>query len=945
MKYKIKNRTLIIIACLWISHFSNAQTIIFPDSTNLDQSSFQPIAYGIQPEWQITGALSVVKGDDLTKSFTSTVANTLYGRLPGLSVMQGSSEAGLDQPHLLVRGINTFGTEYNLYIMIDGFPATELFFEQLTPYEIESITLLKDASATAIYGNKAANGVLLVTTKKGCKSPLKISFGAQYGFQQPARLPDFLDASQYATLYNEALANDGQPARYSAADLEAYKNGTDPVFHPNVNWYDEVLKKAAPLANYNFTVRGGSETVHYFVLFNALNNSGLYKDVEKLSEFGKNSDFTRYNFRTNVDIKLAQRLTALVNVGGSIEDKTISGANETTDNLFNLIASIPPNAFPGNVAYGKPGGSSLYRNPLSEISERGYIDYNARSAQISAKLIGDLGFITPGLSISGGAGLNNYFRSLSVKIRDYARFTASKDANGEVVYSQYGQNTSLASNEDYSYQWRNMIFQGFLNYERIFGVHGVNVMFMGDYIDYTENYTSLPFRNLGTGGRLTYAFDKRYIGEFSFAYSGNENFAPGKRFGFFPAASIGWMASNEHFLEGNTVVNFLKFRVSYGLTGNSDIGGSRFMYNQYYRWSSDYYLGTDNSGRGSLIQGAPANPDASWEKEKKMNVGVEASFLGKIDLSFDYFKQNRYDILAKPYNIVPDYLGLTLPDMNVGKVENKGFEAVVRYAGAAIKDWTYFVEASAWYARNKITYNAEAPQLHEYLYRTGQRINQPFALEAIGFFQDWDDIQNSPRQVFTDVQPGDIKYKNQNNDDVIDMNDLFPQGYTNVPEITLGFHTGVKYKSFDLDLFFQGALHRTVYWGNTLSAGATDDTGKYFWAFQNNGQVSSIALDRWTEATAATAAYPRLSASDNLNNYQYSSFWQKNGDFLKLRSLEIGYTLPQKTAKKVRLENARVFANGTNLFSWDHMNGFTDPETLIGYPALRTISLGLTINF
>lgn len=919
---------------------AQAQAVI-PDSLKAEQS-LKAIAYGAQPEWQITGAVSSVKGDVLAKSFTSNVANTLYGRLPGLVVQQGTGEAAADFPILNARGVNTFGAGRNLFFVIDGIPSTEVFFQQLTPQEIESISLLKDASATAIYGGQAANGVLSVTTKRGYDSPLKVGFSAQYGLQHATRLPDFLGSYDYARLYNEALKNDGQPARYSTDDLAAYQNGSDPYGHPNVNWYKQLVRNVTPLANYNFHAKGGTDVVGYYVLFNAVNNSGLYKNTEKKSDFTKNDSYVRYNFRTNVDVKLAERLSMMVTLGGTVENKTNPGNEEFTGKTFALMASIPPNAFPVYTASNQPGGNALYSNPWADITETGYVSFNGRAAQTSAKLTGDLGMITPGLSISAAIGFNTYFKTYSEKKRTYARYS--------IDGTKYGDDTSLSGNEKNSYQWRNYVLQGFLNYDRVWGIHGMNAMLMASYDDYTQtnnfggsNSSVLPYKNAGMGGRLTYTLDKRYIGEFSFGYTGNDNFAPGHRFGFFPAGSIGWLASNEAFLKDNEAINYLKIRGSYGLTGNTDIGGDRFSYGQYYGWGG-YYFGDTNVSAGALEQSALANPDLTWEKEKKLNIGLDATLFKHVNLSFDYFKQNRYDILAKPFSTIPDFLGATLPFMNVGKVENKGFEAVVGYSSEPQKELTFFAEASAWFARNKILYAAEAPQLYDYLYEAGHRVDQYYLLEAIGFFQDNQDIANSPTQVFAAVQPGDIQFKNQNpeDDNVIDQNDFYPIGYSDMPELTLGFHAGLTYKGFDLDLMFQGAMNRSVYLG-----------GRYGYAFIDNGQVSSMALNRWAYYpeegidTRATATYPRLSSMDNLNNYQSSSFWLKNGDFLKLRSLELGYAIPEKVAKRLKTENIRVFLNGTNLFSIDHLEGLTDPETIsggIGFPVLRTFSLGLSIQ-
>lgn len=935
MRNDIKNiiyiRRILLVSLLFGMNCSFAMARTLRVDTLL-QNDINRVAYGIQPKWMTTGAVSSVRGNEL-KSFVPNIANMLNGRIPGLVVQQWGCEPGADSPAMNARGVNTYGSGTGLFIVIDGFQSTEAYFQQLTPQEIESITLLKDASATAIYGSKGANGVLLITTKRGTSDKIKINFSIQSGFQQPLRLPEFLGAYDYATLYNEALVNDGKSPFYTPMDLEAYKTGNDPIFHPDVDWYETILRKAAPITNYNFTASGSNEYFRYFVLLNVLDDRSLYRKAGNVSDFSKNGTYTRYNFRTNIDVKLSKRLQGAITLGGTIEDKTNPGTSENTSGMFDLMSSIAPNAFPVYVSTGMYGGNSMYSNPLGDLMQTGYTSYNGRSLQAIFQLKGDLGFITPGLSVNGAVGFNTYFKSYSKKSRQYARYSVDRDNADEIIYTTYGQNTSLAGDESSSSQWRDYSLQASLNYNRTFnGLHNIDAIYLGSYNDYVVTGTDLSYKNIAMGGRVTYSYDKRYIGEFSFGYNGTENFPKGHRFGFFPAGSLGWILSNEAFLKGNPILNYLKLRASYGIVGNDNIGGIRYMFDQYYD-GYGYHLGNSNNVQDGLVQGKLANPDVTWEKEKKFNVGFEATLVNKIDVSFDYFIQKRSNILSQPYRTVPDYLGISRPDINIGKVDNKGLETSIRYNGIGKKDLTYFVETSLWYAKNKVVYNAEAIQENEYLYGTGRIVGQPFVLEAIGFFKDEDDILKSPTQTFTDVRPGDIKYKDQNKDGKIDSNDYYPIGYTSMPQITLGLHGGITFKGFDMDIFFQGAANRTVYCG-----------GKYYHAFQNDGKISSIALGRWTPETAETATYPRLSSENNLNNYQASSFWQKNGNFLKLRSLEIGYTLPFQLSRKINLEKVRIFANGTNLFSLDHMDGFTDPETMSGYPALRTISFGLSIQ-
>ncbi|GEP97044.1 SusC/RagA family TonB-linked outer membrane protein [Chitinophaga cymbidii] len=895
-----------------------------------DSSGTTEIAYGVQPAWMVTGAVSTVQGAGLKKTFNTNLGNTLYGRLPGLTVQAGSSENGVNTPGMVIRGVGTFGAaDTKILVLVDGFEST---FAQLVPDEIATITILKDAAATALYGSRGANGVMLVTTKKGVQGPLKVGFGVQFGFNKPVGLPKNLRAYDYATLYNEALQNDGKAPMYSNTALEAYRSGNDPYFHPDVNWYDQILRKAAPQSNYNLTFNGGNETVRYFVALNALTSQGLLIKAGDQEEESSNAKFQRYNFRSNIDINITKKLTAAIRLGGTVEDKA-NPAGNTTASLFGLAASIPSNAFPVYLPDGSFGGNALYANPLGNVLQTGSYTSNGRTLQGSLKLTQQLDFITEGLSISGALALNTWFTSYSNKTKQYERFSISRNGAGDTVITRFGQKTSLAGDESRSDQWRNYALQGFLNYDRSFGVHNVSAMLMYNQDSYNITGGNLPYKHVNGGARVTYAYDERYIGEVNMSYMGSENFPKGKRFGYFPAVSAGWIASNENFLEDNRVISFLKLRASYGLTGNDLIGGPRFMFDQLFPFGASPYFGTGNNSTGGLSEGTPANPDVTWEKETKMNIGLEATFIDRLTFQLDVFKNKRKHILAQPFFTVPQYVGVDLPFLNVGKVDNKGLEAVIGYRNAPDAGVQWFVEGNAAYAKNKIVYNAEAVQEDTYLYLTGQPVGQPFGLEAIGFFRDQADIDASPRQIFTTVQAGDIKYKDQNGDNIIDQNDAFPIGKTYLPTLNYGLHAGVQYKGFDLDVFFQGVS------GNSVSL------GNQFFAFQNNGNAPEMAKGRWTQATASSATYPRLSSENNLNNYRYSSFWQRNGGYLKLRSLELGYSLPQRTIAKVKLNSARVFLNGNNLFSIDDIEGDLDPETLtIGYPALRTFSVGFRIE-
>lgn len=948
MKLQFYHKLLLVALCIaGLSRPSVAQNAV--DTVvvlNSDIPTTTQIGYAKQRSKIISSAISTVKGSELQKTFNTNFANTLYGRLSGLTVNQGGNEPGANSPSLSGRGVNTFGPGNNLLVLVDGFLGD---FTQFVPEEVEEISLLKDASATAIYGSRAANGVLLITTKRGREAPLTINFSTQQGFTQASSLPKFLDAYNYATLYNEALANDGKPALYTADDLAAYQNGSDPYFRPNVNWYDEVLRETAPVSNYNLSFRGGNETAKYFVLLNSISSQGLLKNFGDLDEESSNSKYTRYNFRSNIDVKLTKRLSATLLLGGTVEDKA-NPAALSSGGTFGLLASLPPNAFPVRNPDGTFGGNSTYANPYANLLKTGYAESNGRTLQSSFRLNYDLSSITKGLSTAVAASFNTYFSSGSNRVKTIERFAISKSTDGDTVYTKFGQTTSIVGSEPNLGQYRNYAIQAFLNYERVFGKHEISALAMFNSDNSTINKSdifagtdaanlSLAYKNNAAASRITYVGNEKYIVELSGSYMGSENYAPGKRYGFFPAASLGWIVSNEGFLKNSKAISFLKIRGSYGLVGNDEIGGQRFMFDQRYPFVAAYYLGTNNNSVGSLAEGRLANPDVTWEKEKKANIGIEATFFNQLDFSLDVFNQDRYDILAVANRSILLVLGYTdLPFINQGKVNNRGFEAVLRYRNKDQNEFHFFAEANLFYARNEIVYNAQTIQLNPGLINEGRRIGQPYGLRALGLFQNEAEINASPRPVGITVLPGDIKYEDVGGplgvpDGIIDGNDSQPIGNTGLPELTLGLHSGFRYKGFDLDFVFQAISGRTTYLG-----------ASQFRPFQNNGQAGEIALERWTPATAATATFPRLSADNNLNNYRFSSFYQRDGSFIKLRSAELGYAFPSTFITKYKLQQARVFLNGTNLFSLDHIE-FGDPEALSGYPPLRTITLGARVQF
>ncbi len=913
---------------------SGSLSVLAIGYTSVAQDSFNSDSIAVrQYGYDAVVSKTDVKGDDL-KSFTTNIWNNIEGHLPGVTILQSSELPGTESATVLGRGLSTFTGSNTPLIIVDGFEST---IDHLSVHEIEKIEFLKDATATAIYGLRGANGVISVTTKKGLKSPLKVTFQAQVGLQQATRTPKYLDSYNFALLYNEAERNDGilNPT-YPDYALEAYLTGSDPYLYPNVNWYNEVMRKNSPIYNAALSFTGGSETIKYYVLLDLLGNESLLFKGASLSENTKNSKYNRYNVRSNLDIKVTDNFSAAIKVGVSVEDNDVPGSTTAMSDFYNLLDMVNPNSFPVTNPDGSFGGNSRFNNPLGILTETGFVSSNARTLNAQLRLTEKLDFITPGLSLSGLISFNNYHIGYSEKSKDFERYSMTRDEDGNPEYRLAGgQNSSLVGKESDSSQWRIFSVQGRIDYSRQFGIHAIDGNAFFNYDERTIDKSD-PYRHIGFGGRLSYTLLNRYIADFSLGVESSEVFAKGHRTGYFPAGSLGWVISNEDFLKGNSTISLLKLRLSYGLTGNDNIGGRRFMYKQNYIYRTSYSLGSSsaiNLVRG-ISQDALANPDVTWEKDRKLNIGIDATLLDRLQVSADFFDNRRSDILCIPYNMIPTFIGGELPYMNLGKVKNQGFELSTRWDDTFSRKGNYYVNFTAAMAKNKIMYNSEAPESDTYRLKTGRPINQPYYLEAIGFYSQ-EDIDNPDvaKPEWKSVLPGDIKYKDQNGDNIINNRDFYPIGHTNIPEVTLGLGLGSSFHGFDISAFFQCALNRDVY----LST-------PYYKAFQNRGKVSEVALNRWTPETAATATYPRLTVSDDPNNYQSSTFWLKNGDFLKLRNIEVGYTFTNCIKTQYIKADLRLYVNATNLFSIDNVK-YSDPEILSGYPAIRTYSFGLKLNF
>jgi TonB-linked SusC/RagA family outer membrane protein len=930
MKFSIhyKNRHsagwLFAITFLFAAHANNM--LAENDSTTVKQDRERS-----------TFSLSTVSGEDLRKSQVSTLNNTFFGRFPGMTVIQTDGEPGYDDATIYLRGQHSMRNNSILYL-VDGFEVSNI--NQVSPEEIESVTYLKDAAALAVYGISGANGALLVTTKRGRNTgKVNISLKARYGVQAPTYLPQFEGSYNYARYYNEALLNDGLSPLYTDKDLEGYRNGSDPYRYPDVNWYDEVLKNTSQIQDYTLSLSGGNNYSRYYVMGGFMGSDGLYNHTDQKNN--SNINFRRINFRANVDIDVTKRMSIALNLGGRIEDRMFP--NMATATFWQSMATYAPNLYSVRTPSGQITGTANYPdNPVGSLLEEGYGSRHTRDVQAAVTVREKLDFITDGLSLFASISANSNYQNGYNKTKTYSYHepvkTVSSQGNDSLYYIPRGADSDLTVSTGNDAEQDRMAVQAGVEYKRTFDTHDLDLLLMYAQEKYSTYGEQSPYAKQNFLGRVGYAYQQKYLAEFSFSYSGTDNYRKGHRFGFFPALSLGWVISGEKFLSDNRTVNFLKLRGSAGLLGNNN-GADRFAYNQYWGPSSSqgYYFGTGVTYYEALVQLAIANPDLTWEKSQLYDIGVESElFNRRLSLAADLFYENRNDILVNVTNTLPGISGINFSSMrNKGKASNKGFELSARYRDRA-GDFGYFAGVSYSFARNKIVESYETPHREEARYTQGRPIGQRFGLEATGFFRDNTDIENSPVHTFYPVRPGDLKYKDQNGDGFIDANDEVAIGNPSVPEITFAANIGASWKNFDVELLFDGNTNRSIYLN-----------GYMFLPFVSNYGISSWAAERrWTPESHENAAAPRLTTQSNANNYRSSDFWVRNISLLRLRNAEVGYNFSGKVLHKVKIEKVRVYLSALNVFTLSNLDADVDPETLsVGYPTLRTYSAGITLNF
>lgn len=916
------------------------------------------VGFGTQKKATVTGAISAVTTKDLLQSPVANISNSLAGRLPGLFAVQGSGEPGNNQSTLRIRGVSTFSGASDPLILVNGVEVNN--YNNIDPNEIENLTILKDASATAIYGIRGANGVLLITTKRGKVGKPQFSYTGNVAITNFTTLRKGMNAADYARSYNEALQYDAYVSgakytpRFSDEDIALYKSGSDPIFHPNTDWYDVTLKKQAIQTQHNITMNGGTEKVRYFVSAGFFSQPGQYNHTDLVQDFDANKKYKRYNFRSSFDFDVTKRLKLSLDVSSQTENLT--GANQTTTRAFDYIAKANPVTSPGFIGdkFVNIPGLGVATNPLENLFNQGYNRQFRNYLQGSVRLEYDLSFLTQGLTAIGVANYQNNNTETIVNLRNLVTYNAVRLPDN--TYNLIPQNADqpFTFTQTIGKNRRTYAQFGF-DYKRSFGDHTVTGLVnynQTKYFDPTLAFL-VPNGYQGVVGRATYGYKGRYLAEFTFGYNGTENFAPGNRFGFFPAYSLGWVASDEPFFPKNEVLTYLKIRGSYGEVGNDKIGSDRFLYrpSAYTSATNGYYfgeVGSTKTGYTRAIEGKLGNPDVTWERAIKQNLGAELSFWkGKISVTADVFSEERNNILAN-LGTVPVTVGATLPAYNLGRMKNRGFDGDISYSDR-VGNVNFFVKANYTYAHNTVEFQDEIARPFSYQYRTGQRFGQNYGLIAEGLYNTWAEVNDANRPVSSwnnnRLQPGDIKFKDVNGDGIINNDDQVPIGYANFPEKIFGISLGGNYKGFDISVLFQGAGNVSLAYSRRQIYGFFESSGAVDYL------LNSWSADRYEKGLPIDFPHLSIGADVQQHNYQSSTFFVRDASYVRLKNVEIGYNLPKTTLSKVGLSASRIFVNSNNLYTWSKVFRGVDPEQPPGtgndepYPLTRVINVGLNLRF
>jgi TonB-linked SusC/RagA family outer membrane protein len=954
-----------------------------PDQKNLEEVVV--IAYGQQKKVTITGAVSAVGGDELLKSPVANVSNALQGKLPGISVVQPSGMPGADEPVIRVRGVGSLNSADPL-VLVDG---VERSFSQLDPNEIEDISILKDASATAVFGVRGANGVILVTTKRGQAGKASVTVSASTAVQQISKFVDFADSYTYGKMWNYTAITDALPMsqwpgsatiadytpyadmgiRFSQDVMEHFRTGDMPRTFPNTDWISYIMKDAAWQEQVNVNVNGGTEKVRYFVSAGFLNQNSLFKT------FSKNDDetfkYNRFNYRANLDINVSKYSQLALTLGGRVQNRTTMGGGEGF--LFRYLQGATPYAGIGVDDEGRHivADESIVgpydRDALSNYYDLGYVNESTNVLNLDLQYKLDMSFLTPGLDFKIKGSYNTDYTAQKNRQEGFGNGVTyvATIVNGQEVLRKENITWPLPYTES---RWgnRNWYAEASFNYARKFGKHNVGALLLYNqsktYYPWDSDgslYRSIPKGYVGLVGRVTYDYDTRYMIDFNIGYNGSENFAEGKRYGTFPSFSVGWIPSSEKFWEPiKPYIGYLKLRGSWGKVGNDNTNGARFLYLpgawQFYTGATTVNpqkrganFGTSGGWLQAVKELTAGNPNVTWETASKINLGVDAAFINdRLTVNLDLFWEDRKDILVSNASLLPAVTSLPGSYVNQGRVKNHGYELTLKWADH-VGDLRYSISPSIAFARNKVIEMLEVPPLYDYLRRTGLSVGQPFGYDLFEFYQEGTEQRykekygvDMPDQKI-DLRYGDAVYVDLNDDGVIDANDQKPIGYTSNPEITWSIHTNVYWKGFDFSMLWVGANNTS----RTLNGYFRDQFG----STNTSALAQWVADNSWTEDNP-NAILPRISFTNRVHNNRDSRAWMIDSKYVRLKNLEFGYTI-NKPKWLPLLNYVRLYASGQNLLTFADFKG-NDPEAPgsgldfgVRYPMTRVYNFGLQVNF
>lgn len=923
----------------------NLTVTLEEDVTDLDEVVV--VGFGSQKKLSVIGSITTIEPAQLQVGTTRSMSNNLAGQLAGVIGVQRSGEPGYDNSSFWIRGISTFAGNKNPLILVDGI---ERSLDNIDPAEIESFSILKDASASAMYGVRGANGVILVTTKRGQigKPIVKVRF--EQGFTNPVKLPDFLGAADYMDVMNSISDEAGETRQFLKERIDNTRNHTDSDLYPDVNWLDAITKDFGTNSRANLTISGGSNILRYAMVASFYNEGGIM-ERDKKQEWNSSSNLQRYNIRSNVDVDITPTTLVRVNIGGYLQDR--KRAPQSVDDAFSQAFETPPFVHPTQYSTGEIPRVKERQNPWALMTQRGYERISASKIESLFGIEQNLKFILPGLMFKGTFSFDRFSENKVTRSKDPDYYLPATrrldDGQLDLTIDTYGQ---VFLGYDKGSEWGNKstYFEGNLSYSQNFGSHYVDAMFLYNQRHYDDGST-LPYRNQGIAGRLSYSYDRRYVSEINFGYNGSENFAKGKRFGFFPSVAVGWLLSEEKFMERyKDTFSKIKLRLSYGLVGNDRLDGRRFAYITSIDDTNSYRWGNENElYRLGRWEGDYGVSDLTWETVAKTNLGVELGLWNMLDLQVDLFKEQRRDIFMNRQTIPGSSGFVKTPWANFGKVDNQGIDISLFYNQQISKNWNVSLRGTFTYAVNEVVEKDEPlAVIGTNRAQKGHPVNQIFGLISEGLFTDGDFVNEGknlapgvPEHTYGPVRPGDIRYKDINGDGKITDLDRCQIGGTEDPQIVYGFGANVRYKNFDLGFFLQGnAKTWRMLGGNSFLPGSAKGA---------MGNIYTNVDDRWTvENPRQDVFWPRLANYDHANNKQSSTWWLKDMSMLRLKNIEIGYNFPNNLLKKVGIQSARVFANGNNLLTF---SGFKlwDPElgsnNGFKYPIMKSVSVGLDINF